>query len=254
MAGLGHGGLGRRRVALHASRRADSVDHGPATASRLSRALAGPRRSPCVARVEVVQFLLATRMLLARTHLHGARRREELLARAAAFRQKKWGQLLAAARRLNPLRKQGADVAAEAMAAERKREQACAKVRKGELSRACHLLTAAELAPDNLAVVGRPRSPPSATTHGSAVRRSDCHCSGLAGCEERMRAERLKILLQDQPALELLAYATTRLANAQVPTKKQKNFFPGLVLACLTALGKPDGGVRGIATGDMLCP
>ena len=33
--------------------------------------------------------------------------------------------------------------------AERKREQASAKVRKGELSRARHLLTAAELAPGN---------------------------------------------------------------------------------------------------------
>jgi len=39
-------------------------------------------------------------------------------------------------------------VDAEAVA-ERKCEQACAKVRKGELSRARHLLTAAELAPGN---------------------------------------------------------------------------------------------------------
>ena len=48
-------------------------------------------------------------------------------------------QLLVAARRPIPLRKQGASI--DAMA-ERKREQACA-----ELSRARHLLTAAELAP-----------------------------------------------------------------------------------------------------------
>ena len=62
-----------------------------------------------------------------------------------------------------------------------------------------------------------------------------------------MRAEQLKILLQDQHALELLASAATRLANAQVPA----NVVPGLALARLTALRKPDGGVRGIATGDV---
>jgi len=67
--------------------------------------------------------------------------------------------------------------------------------------------------------------------------------AGLTG----MRAERLKILLHDQPALELLAYAATRLANAQVPA----DVVPGLALARLTALSKPDGGVRGIATGDV---
>ena len=62
-----------------------------------------------------------------------------------------------------------------------------------------------------------------------------------------MRAEHLKVLLQDQPALELLAYAATRLANAQVPA----SIVPGLAFARLTALSKPDGGVRGIATGDV---
>ena len=83
-----------------------------------------------------------------RTHFHGARGRDELLARAAAFRRGEWAQLLVAARRSTPVRKQRADVAAEDVA-ERKREQACAKVRRGELSRARHILTAAELAPGN---------------------------------------------------------------------------------------------------------
>ena len=49
--------------------------------------------------------------------------------------------------------------------------------------------------------------------------------AGLSG----MRAEHLKLLLQDLPALELLAY-----------------------LARLTALQKAGGGVRGIATGDFI--
>ena len=37
------------------------------------------------------------------------------------------------------------------------------------------------------------------------------------------------------------------MANAQVPA----NVVPGLALARLTALRKPDGGVHGIATGDV---
>ena len=90
MAGLGQGGRGRRapmpgayaarRAALHASRRA-GIDHGLATASRLSSACVGTRRRAPASRAWKL-FLLAPRMLLARTHLHGARRRDELMARA----------------------------------------------------------------------------------------------------------------------------------------------------------------------------
>ncbi|CAE7199065.1 unnamed protein product [Symbiodinium natans] len=54
--------------------------------------------------------------------------------------------------------------------------------------------------------------------------------AGLTG----MRAEHSKVLLQDQPALEFLAYAATRLANAQVPA----DIVPGIALARLTALSK----------------
>ena len=61
-----------------------------------------------------------------------------------------------------------------------------------------------------------------------------------------MRAEHLKLLLQDVTALELLAHACTRLANAQVPA----DVVAGLAMSRLTALQKPGGGVRGIATGD----
>ena len=61
-----------------------------------------------------------------------------------------------------------------------------------------------------------------------------------------MRAEHLKLLLQDSEALELLAEACTLPAQAPVPTEVCK----ALAMARLTALRKPDGGVRGIATGD----
>ena len=49
------------------------------------------------------------------------------------------------------------------------------------------------------------------------------------------------------PALEFLAYALTRLGNAQVPAE----IAAGLALARLTALQKPGRGVCGIATGDV---
>ena len=62
-----------------------------------------------------------------------------------------------------------------------------------------------------------------------------------------MRAEHLRLLLQDVSALELLAHAATQLANAQILAA----IVPGLALARLAALQKPGGGVRGIATGDV---
>ena len=61
-----------------------------------------------------------------------------------------------------------------------------------------------------------------------------------------MRAEHVKLLLQDSESLELLADACTLLAQARVPTEVCK----ALAMARLTALRKQDGGVRGIATGD----
>ena len=54
------------------------------------------------------------------------------------------------------------------------------------------------------------------------------------------------MLLQDAEAMELLADAATLLARAHVPPEIQTV----LAMARLTALRKPDGGVRGIATGD----
>ena len=73
MAGLGH----------DASRRAGSVDHGPIQQLRdSSERMPAPDAAPASRAGKL--FLLAPRMLLART-LHGAQGRKELLARAAAF-------------------------------------------------------------------------------------------------------------------------------------------------------------------------
>ena len=62
---------------------------------------------------------------------------------------------------------------------------------------------------------------------------------GPGGCTY----EHLKMLLDDMDTVELLLEALTCLAQAKVPFD---------VRARLTALAKPDGGVRGIATGSSL--
>ena len=62
---------------------------------------------------------------------------------------------------------------------------------------------------------------------------------GLSG----MHAEHLQVLLQDAKGLELLAYAGTCLARAEVLAE----VVAALALARLTALRKPNGGVRGSA-------
>eukprot|EP00439_Symbiodinium_sp_Y106_P076577 s2223_g15.t1 len=65
---------------------------------------------------------------------------------------------------------------------------------------------------------------------------------GLSGA----RPQHFKLLLADAHGLELLAYAASVLAKARAPP----TVSAALALASMTALRKPDGGVRGIATGD----
>ncbi|CAE7416640.1 unnamed protein product, partial [Symbiodinium pilosum] len=198
-------------------------------------------------------FILAPRMLLARTALQGPQGRAELLGRATAFQRGEWLQLLQSARRAcDPARDAPALPPDEVC--ERKRRQACAKVQWGEVSRARQVLTAAELAPGNeatwAALTDRNTSPSRAANRGFAgaalapagPASPPQRAPGLSG----MRAEHLKLLLQDVNAIELLAEAATQLAQARVPA----DIPPALAMARLTALRKPDGGVRGIATGD----
>ena len=179
-----------------------------------------------------------------------------------------WTQLLQSARRVSRPAHDTPTLPPDEVA-ERKRHQACAKVRQGELSRARQVLTACDLAPGTEATWAAPtdpeRRPPEArtaidpdilqhqpsqpahlTTRAvAAALRSARRGSapGLSG----MRAEHLKLLLQDGEAIELLAEASTLLAQARVPA----DVCTALAMARLTALRKADGGVRGIATGDM---
>ncbi|CAE7573040.1 unnamed protein product, partial [Symbiodinium sp. KB8] len=176
-------------------------------------------------------FLLVPRMLLTRAAQQGSQGRAELLERAAAFQRGEWTQLIRAAQPSHraPARQPPPPDAATS----RKRNQACAKVRQGELSRARQVLAAAELAPGTdatwQALTDPARRPPQpleplpaellafqpdqqvrlaagavATTLREAKR---VGAAGLSGT----RAEHLKILLQDAEAIELLADEATQL-------------------------------------------
>ena len=148
-------------------------------------------------------------------------------------------------------------------------EEACERVRQGQLSRARQALTAAALAPgtdETFRALSDPtRRPPSrrrempakvlshepaeavtlsvqqvAESLRSAKRGS---APGLSGAT----VDHYKLLLDDPAALELLAFAVNCLARADVPPV----IVQALSLSRLTALRKPGGGVRGIATGDV---
>ena len=85
-------------------------------------------------------FLLVPRMLLTRATQQGSQGRAELLSRAAAFQRGEWTQLIRSAR---PSRQRSSAHKQELPpdeVSERKRHNACAKVRQGELSRACQVL------------------------------------------------------------------------------------------------------------------
>ena len=114
---------------------------------RLRRALTEPGLAEGVDAARAWKlFLLAPRMLLTRTDQHGSQGRAELLGRASAFQRGDWLQLLQAARRAcRPA--QDAPPTDPAAIAERKRHQACFKVKQGELSRARQVLTTCDLAP-----------------------------------------------------------------------------------------------------------
>ena len=61
-----------------------------------------------------------------------------------------------------------------------------------------------------------------------------------------MTTEHLRFFLDDQRAMQLFSELAARIARAQVPTE----VIQTLRLGQMTALSKPDGGVRGIVLGD----
>ena len=211
-------------------------------------------------------FLLLPRLLLARSAQIGADGRAALMRRIELFRQGRVDELHAQSaaehEQAHPRRRGGDNEEARAAAA-------CAKVRRGQLSRARQMLTAAALAPGNAATLEaltdparRPphplRSPapevlqyrPSEevvlTAHqvGEALRTSKRgSAAGLSGAT----VELYKLLLDDAEALESFTFAVNVTARAQAPQAA----LDAIALSRLTALRKPNGGVRGIATGDV---
>ena len=156
----------------------------------------------------------------------------------------------------------------------------CATVRMGEVSRVRQVLTAPALAPgteqtyaaltdparrpavprqhrqpiplDTLA--HEPAEPVTLTPKAVASALRDARCEmRAAGAHQACLACRLSTsscCCKISPAQELLAHAAThsatQLARARVPAEGAA----AVAMARLTALHKPDGGIRGIATGD----
>ena len=151
---------------------------------------------------------------------------------------------------------------------DRRAEAALHKVRVGEVSRARQCLTGAMLAPGTeqtfFQMQGR-RPQVEARVLSQEVqdfqpdiqltidRKMFVQClksaprgssPGPGGCTH----EYLKILLDDIDTVELLLEAVASVARASIPTEVSR----ALMSARLTALSKPDGGVRSIATGSSL--
>ena len=219
-------------------------------------------------------FLLVPRLLLTRTSEMGPAGRTALLQRLQAVEAGRWCELLDAAMpsTAQPQRSPGSDV-------ERMRERACAQVRRGVLSRARQTLTGAPLAPSNadtLRLLSDPDKRPPHPRHpipddvvlfraanplrlkaaepGEALRTakrgSAAGLSGASGEHYRLLLEggTLSPVLGGEEALDLLAHAASLLANADASA----DVLRALALSRLTALSKPGGVVRGIATGDTL--
>ena len=130
-------------------------------------------------------FLLVPRLLLCRARVTGSTGREALLQRVRDFLAGRWAALLAAAR--DAADQHGPAPTAHAddddAASLRRREAACAHVRRGEVSRGRTVLTAAALAPgteDTFAALSDPaRRPPALLTAIPA----DVRDGHVAGCQ-----------------------------------------------------------------------
>ena len=151
---------------------------------------------------------------------------------------------------------------------ERRADAALRKVKVGEVSRARQCLTGATLAPGTEETFHRMQSRrPQVETRAlpqevhdfqpdtplTVDRKVFLQClksaprgasPGPGGCTY----EHLKLLLEDNDTVELLLEAVTSLERASVPVE----VTTALMSARLTALTKPDGGIRGIATGCAL--
>ena len=166
--------------------------------------------------------------------MHGDGRRV-LLRRLQHYEQGLWPALLAAARAARASTRPATDLDTEAVA-ECRQKAACARARRGELSRARQLLTAAELAPGDEATRAaltdpakrppQPREPippevlqfqpptPVRLTSAAVARSLREAKRGSAPGLSGARAEHYKLLLGHADDMELLTEAANLLARA----------------------------------------
>ena len=180
--------------------------------------------------------------------------RDELAKRADDFARGRWIELFQAASETEAPRHTTV-VRSETEDQVRKGQAALSRVRRGQLSRARQELTGAALAPKTLDTLAqlqgrRPQEremeiPAEVMDHALFTKCLQSAPSGCApdpgGCSNEM----LRVCLDDCEVFQLLFRAAEDCASASMPESASKAFMS----ATMTALQKPDGGVRGIATG-----
>ena len=217
-------------------------------------------------------FLLLPRMLLHRPPGGGHISRNKLSSRFEAFNKGEWIGLIeasivcnaqAAQSRRRQRRRGAHDVEQRAIRAE-------TLIQVGELSHARQVLEGADLAPGNQATLDvlrdqsrRPalsREPlPEELTNFTPTRAFELDESkfnknlqssrrGAAAGPSGMTMEHLRSLLDNDRALHSFFCVAEQFARAQVP----QGVVDMVRLGRLTALSKPDGGVRGIIAGDVV--
>ena len=198
-------------------------------------------------------------LLLRKPRCQGRVGEEELCLRFDKFASGEWWELLREAEQT--LRQDAQQVRRLTEdTPERRAEAACQKVKLGEVSRARQCLTGASLAPRTVDVWcdaeqeasgGREEHPtkiicdfePDVPVQVDEV--PEKCTEGVVPWTWRVHFEHLKKWIDDVDTMNLLFEAVTSLAQARVPAE----IASALMSARLTALKKPDGGVRGIATG-----
>ena len=217
-------------------------------------------------------FLLTPRLLFHRPPGPGRLERGALCQRADDFLAGRWPALLTSACACRVTRPAPPSPTTDVgKAATRRRLRACSQVQSGDLSRARATLTSSPLAPGTAATLEALRDPnrrpptlqrpipeevltscTPAPVQLSARELADSLRTAKRGAAPGLSgatAEHYKLLLEDPAAFQLFVSLANALAQAVAPA----DILQALSLARLTALQKPGGGVRGIATGDALC-
>ena len=218
-------------------------------------------------------FLLLPRLLLYRPSRGGHVPRKQLEARMQQFQFGNWVGLLEDSQSCNArahqssVRRRRRD---QVIDVEKRAARALSLVRQGELSYARLALEGAEVAPGNLATLReltnpekrppRPRrdlsqevvhNEPAAPFELDQVEFLVCLRTARRGGSSRasgMTADHIFPLLESEHDSRLFCDAASALARGEIP----EEILSGFRLGRLTALRKPDGGVRGIVVGEIL--